>query len=475
MEQNRNKKLLKDIVLYGIGNLGGKVVTFVLALVYTFFIKPENMGYYNTAITTICLLLPFVNLQLRESVFRFLIDNHDEHHRNAVISHSYRLILGMMTVISLCFMAVSAFVTIRCGYYILGLLLTWALYEVQLQIVRGLGHTRFFVVYGLIAALLMVVFSAVFVIFLKWNIEGLFIANILARLLIILHIEIKFSIIRNSFTSRRREPEVTGMLLKFSGPLILVTTCMWMMGQSYIYFINYFYGYYEAGLFSTAFKFSVIIEMIAVVVFQAWQETSILQFHSKDRDRYYSSVLNAYLLLLTGIVITLSFVLKSLYGKIVEAEYTGGIVYLYVLCVAQIGYALQAFVGALFYAQKNTVQMLYITLVSSIAGLLSYYLLIRHAGLTGIAIAYGVTFFFLFICYLIWTRKTVKISFSVRTIVLSALVLTGGGIIFYQTEHVLWRILYWGICMIALYLAFPKKIVSDIKKIVSDIKKSVLK
>ncbi|MDR0574355.1 MAG: hypothetical protein LBG96_10060 [Tannerella sp.] len=466
MEQSRNKKLVKDIFIYGAGYLGAKFITFLIFPLYTFFIAPDHLGYYNTALMTIFLIMPFINLQLRDGVFRFLIDNKNENNRKAVINQSYRLIILTMGVASILFFIISALVPVRCGYYILGLLLTMSFYEVQIQIVRGLGHTKLFVGCGILSAFLIAVFSIVFIVCLKWNMEGIFIANILARLFIILYIEIRLSLVRNYFSLSVANAEITRMLLKYCWPLIMVVLFMWVTGNSYIYFINYYYGLYEAGRFSTVLKFAAIIELLSIVVFQAWQETSVLQLESKDRDSYYSSILNSYLLLLTGIVITLSFILKSFYGKLVDTEYESSIIYLYLLCVAQIGYALQGFISAIFFAKKNTIRLPYIAFVSSITGLLSYYLLIKQIGLMGIAVAYGIPFFFMFICYLILIRKTVKITFSAQTLIVSISALTGGGFIFYHTEQVLWRILYWGLCMAAIYFTFPKTILSGVKNFI---------
>lgn len=466
MEANRNKKFIKDILIYGVGNLGARLITFLIFPLSTFFILPDSLGYYNTALMTIFLIMPFVNLQLRDGVFRFLIDNKDENNRKAVINQSYRLIIRMMIIATLLFFLISAFVEIRCGYYILGLLLTMSFYEVQIQVVRGLGHTKLFVLCGILCAFLIALLSIVFVIVLKWNIEGLFIANILARAFILLFIEMKLSVVRNYFSPRSGDARISAMLLKYCSPLIMVVSFLWIIGNSYIYFINYYFGLYETGLFSAVFKFATIMELLSIVVFQAWQETSVLQLESKDRDKYYSSVLNSYLLLLTGLVITLSFVLKSLYGKLVDVQYESSIIYLYVLCVAQIGYALQAFISAIFHAKKNTVQMFYIALISSIVSLLLYYFLIKQAGLMGIAIAYGCSFFFMFACYLFAARKTVKIGFSVQTIVASVLILTGGGMIFYLTEQILWRAVYWVVCMVAIYFTLPKMILAGAKNFI---------
>ncbi len=47
MKNSRNKKFITDILIYGIGNLGSKMITFLLVPLYTYFIKPGEYGYYD--------------------------------------------------------------------------------------------------------------------------------------------------------------------------------------------------------------------------------------------------------------------------------------------------------------------------------------------------------------------------------------------------------------------------------------------
>lgn len=464
-QQGRNKKFIKDIFIYGVGNLGAKLITFLLVPLYTFYTKsPDNYGYYEIALASIFFIMPFINLQLRDGVFRFLIDNKDEAIRSAVVNQSYRMMFVMMTIASLLFLAIASFVEIRCGYYILALLLTMSFYEVQIQIVRGLGHTKLFVGCGLLSVFLIAAFSVVFVVFLKLDIEGIFLANILARLLVIVFIEIKLSIIRTYFSLHSTaNAQIGKALLKYCCPLILVVSLMWFIGNSYRYFITHNLGLYAYGVFAVAFKFAAIIEILATVVFQAWQETAVLQLKAKDRGAYYSSVLSAYLLILAGLVITLSFALKTFYPKLVDSEYGSSVIYLYVLCVAEIGYALQAFISAIFHAEKKTMKMFHIALASAVVSLILYFFFIRWFGLMGISIAFGLSFFFMFVCYLISIQKSVRIRFSAQSMITSILILIGGGWIFYNTEHSLWRVLYWIGCIAIIYPALPRTIVSEMK------------
>ena len=72
---NRGSKFLKDIGIYAIGNIGSKIITFMMVPLYTYFVHDtSDFGYYDVCLTVCFLRMPFVNLQLRDGAFRVLLD-----------------------------------------------------------------------------------------------------------------------------------------------------------------------------------------------------------------------------------------------------------------------------------------------------------------------------------------------------------------------------------------------------------------
>jgi O-antigen/teichoic acid export membrane protein len=456
MAEERNRKFVKDIFIYGLGNISAKLVTFAIFPLYTFFILPDNLGYFNLAFATVLLLTPLINLQLREGVFRFLIDNKDNYSRSQVIGQSFRLIAIATLISTALFVVISFFVNIRCGYYTFLLLLTMGFHEVYTQIVRGLGHTKLFVICGIVTSFMILIFSILFVVVLRWDIEGVFLTNILARLAVIGFIEIRFSIIRNHLTVKTDNKQLTKQLLKYCLPLIITSTSLWMIINSNNYFIKHFLGLEANGLFAVAFRFAVVIDTISSIIFQAWQETSVLQVEAKDRDKYYSSMINSYLLILTALVITLSFALKIFYPFIVESKYVSSINYVYLLGVAQIWFALMYFLMAIFQANKNTLKILYVTVPSAVVSLFINYFFITEKGLTGVAIAYCLSSFILFVSYYVSIRKTIKIKLEPLRMIVFVAILTLGGVVFYNTDNILYIMAFWLASMAGIYVILPK-------------------
>ena len=71
----RGKQFLKSVGIYAVGNIGSKLITFLMIPLYTFFVETSEFGYYDLCLTAVMLLTSFASLQLRDGAFRFLIDS----------------------------------------------------------------------------------------------------------------------------------------------------------------------------------------------------------------------------------------------------------------------------------------------------------------------------------------------------------------------------------------------------------------
>ena len=101
IQENRSKRFLKAIGLYAIGNLGSKLITFLMVPLYTYFVLPNDMGFYDVSLTLIIALIPIITLQMRDGAYRFLIDEFDETNRKRIISFVCKELL--ISTIIVCF------------------------------------------------------------------------------------------------------------------------------------------------------------------------------------------------------------------------------------------------------------------------------------------------------------------------------------------------------------------------------------
>ena len=48
---NKENRLVKNVILYTIGNLGSKVLVMLIVPIYTHYMNPEEIGYYDLIVT----------------------------------------------------------------------------------------------------------------------------------------------------------------------------------------------------------------------------------------------------------------------------------------------------------------------------------------------------------------------------------------------------------------------------------------
>ena len=91
--ETKSNSLLKNTLLYSIGNLASKGLSFILVFFTTFYLSREDVGVFDLFLTTISLLTPIVTLQLTDAVLRWLIENNQFENKARVLTTSSLILL----------------------------------------------------------------------------------------------------------------------------------------------------------------------------------------------------------------------------------------------------------------------------------------------------------------------------------------------------------------------------------------------
>ena len=398
MTVNRGSKFLKDIGIYAIGNIGSKIITFLMVPLYTYFIDPSDFGYYDLCLTVCFLLMPFVTLQLRDGAFRFLLDCDDSVQQKRIVSFVAHTLVTTLALAVLLALGISVFTHIRYLGYIVGLLIAMSLQEVYSQVFRGLGNNRAFVAVGILSALGIGVFSIIFVVKLKWGIKGILLANILARILALVIVELRVKLLTRNTRWHINTRKVGRDIIRYTLPLLPGSLCWWLTGSSDRWFISHFLSFGDNGVYAVAIRFTGIIYTLAMIFYQAWQETAILQYNSPDRNRFFSRMLNSYIFLLAMIFIGYVFMLKVCYGwRLVAVNYQESLNYIYPLGLSAVIFAIAAFFDMGYQCSKDTKRTLPAIVLSAVINVLLNFLLIKPLGVYGVITTQVITYLVLVI------------------------------------------------------------------------------
>lgn len=414
---SRVSKFIKDIGIYAIGNIGSKIITFMMVPMYTHYVEKSDFGYYDLCFTWCLLLMPFVTLQLRDGAFRFLLDCDNDTRRQRIVTFVSRTMISTSVLSCIITAALAMFTDIQYLGYALSMLLALSFQEVYSQVFRGLGNNRAFVTVGILSALGIGLFSIFFVVGLGWGIKGIFLANILARVLALMLVEARVKLITRNTSWSISSREVARDILRYTLPLLPGSLCWWLTGSSDRLFISHFLGLDVNGVYAVATRFTGIIYTLAIIFYQAWQETAILQYNSPDRNRFFSRMFNSYILVLGFILIGYAFLLKVNYGWLVALEYQQSLNYIYPLGLSAVVFAIAAFFDMGYQCAKDTKRTLPAIVLAAIVNLTFNFLLIKPLGVYGVISTQLITYLVLVTYRWFDMRRYFVLKFELRTLV----------------------------------------------------------
>ena len=390
---NRGSKFLKDIGIYAIGNIGSKIITIMMVPLYTYFVHDtSDFGYYDLCLKVCFLLLPFVTLQLRDGAFRFLLDCNDTTQRQRIVTFVSRALASTLVLAAFITLGIALLGKVQYLGYVLGLLVAMSLQEVYSQVFRGLGNNRAFVAVGILSALGIGVFSIVLVAGMGWGIKGIFVANIVARILALLIVEARVRLITRNTRWGLSSRQVGREIIRYTLPLLPGSLCWWLTGSSDSMFISHFLGYDVNGVYAIAIRYTGIISTLAIIFYQAWQETAILQYNSPDRNRFFSKMFNGYIFLLAAILVGYVFMLKVNYNWLTASAYRASLNYIYPLGVSAVIFAIAAFFDMGYQCAKDTKRTLPAIVLAAIVNVVLNFLLIRRLGVYGVITTQMITY-----------------------------------------------------------------------------------
>jgi O-antigen/teichoic acid export membrane protein len=389
---SRGKKFAKKTIIYSIGNFGSKVLTFLLVPYYTHYIATAEYGIYDILHTTISLLMPLVTLQTQEAIIAGMID--EEKDKSQIIKVTSLIVIGNCLVSLLLYFILSRFVTMQYGIYFILLLCIKSVFSITQQYARGFGKTKIYAVSGIVYTLLFLALNILQISVWHKGIVGLFVSEVVASgivsvaiLFLVPEIVISFKVAININEAKR--------IIKYSIPLIPNTICWWLINASDRYVIGFSLGNSANGIYAISYKFANVIQTITGLIYLAWQEISLEEYKSKDRDTFISTFFNSYMkLLLSGVLIAITMtriVIKSFFA----IEYHDSWKYTSWLYLGVVFTSLATFLNTCYLANGKTTEIFKGTFIAGITNLLVDIILIRYIGVFAASLSTLVSAFIL--------------------------------------------------------------------------------
>lgn len=405
--QQRNKYLLKNTVIFSIGNFGTKIISFFLVPLYTNILTTREYGTVDLIYTIGMVLVPLLTLNIGESIMRFALDKDadcDKIMNTGITILIFGAIIGLLILpIANLFESVSNY-----SIYIYLYTLTLAFSQIFLCYLRGKEFLLKYSIGNIIQSLTIAIFNIIFLIGMKKGIEGYLMAYILANVCTGLYgfWAGKVNLVIKKYSI---DIELSKNMIKYSVVLIPNSFMWWIMNSSDRMMVSAMISVTANGVYAVAYKIPTLLSTITTIFNQAWSYSAIREDESEDKEEYNNRVYENLVTIVIVVATGLLMIMKPFLSVYVGKEYYTAWHYVPYLIVGFVFMTLGSFIATSYTVHKDSMGFLISGTVGAIINLILNFILIPMMGVSGAAFATCISYFGVFVYRIKDTQKYIKL------------------------------------------------------------------
>lgn len=405
--QKRNKYLLKNTVIFSIGNFGTKIISFFLVPLYTNILTTREYGTVDLIYTIGMVLVPLLTLNIGESIMRFALDKDadcDKIMSTGITILIFGAIIGLLILpIANLFENVSNY-----SIYIYLYTLTLAFSQIFLCYLRGKEFLLKYSIGNIIQSLTIAIFNIIFLIGMKKGIEGYLMAYILANVCTGLYgfWAGKVNLVIKKYSI---DIELSKNMIKYSVVLIPNSFMWWIMNSSDRMMVSAMISVTANGVYAVAYKIPTLLSTITTIFNQAWSYSAIREDESEDKEEYNNRVYENLVTIVIVVATGLLMIMKPFLSVYVGKEYYAAWHYVPYLIVGFVFMTLGSFIATSYTVHKDSMGFLISGTVGAIINLILNFILIPMMGVSGAAFATCISYFGVFVYRIKDTQKYIKL------------------------------------------------------------------
>ena len=159
---NKYKKLVSNSFLFAIGNLGSKMINFILLPLYTYTLTTQQYGTADLIQTTVSLFLPVISLNIFDGVLRFVMDR-NENPKKVLNVGSFITLISSVICLILAF--IGHLLGIRYSFYVVGILIVNSIQSLFSQYLKGIGKVKLFALNGILTSIFTATLNVILLVF----------------------------------------------------------------------------------------------------------------------------------------------------------------------------------------------------------------------------------------------------------------------------------------------------------------------
>ncbi len=390
------KRLTTHSAIYGLSDVLGRSMAYLLVPVYTHVMPVEEFGFYGLVYTFIALTNVVFLYGMDSAFLRYYVLNDGQ--KRETLSTGYLAMLftstGLAVVIVLFAARIAPFISVTTSLtsyiQLAGAVLALdALNAIPFARLRGEGRATLFASLKLMKVLIELGGNCYLVVVLDMGLQGILISNIAGSgivLLILTGITLKHV----SFSWSR---STMGKLLKFGLPYVPAGACIIIIETIDRLMLERMAGTEILGIYHAARKLGVGMLIFVTMFRQAWQPFFLETSKEENPRPLFARVMTYFLAIAGGVFLLLSFLIDDLVRlsvggyTLIEASYWEGIGVVPILLAAYVLYGIYVNLTVGVYLEKKTVLLPFITATSALVCILVNLWLIPVLSMYGAATA----------------------------------------------------------------------------------------
>lgn len=446
------KYLFQNIIAFLCGNMGTKLISFFLVPLYTNILAPAEYGEIDLILSIAGVLSPFIACGIHEGVMRFSLDKDAD--RPLVLSIGLRIFLiSSFIFIGICY--IFRFVPIVSDNTVF-LYLYCTLNEMMtifLCYIRGCDNIKLYSFLGFLSALFTALLNILFLVFWDLGLDGykasMLISPVMTSVVVVL-----IGHVFKGFSLARWNKGIAQQMMKYSLILIPNAILWWCINASDRFFISYFCGTAENGIYAVAYKIPTLLNTVASIFMQSWQMSAIKEHEGGEKTDFYDQVYRLLTFFMGAATLFLILINKPVLDIYVGQEYTNAWRYSPPLMIAFFMGALGTFWGSFYIAAKSMRTYLNSAICGAMVNIVLNIILIIEMGTIGAAIATMVSYIVVMIIRMAGKQKEVGVKAANRQMISTAICLGIALISAYLFDIWMYGI---GILNIMVYLVLNRK------------------
>lgn len=429
---SREKSLIKNTVILGIGYVIPGLVSFLTLPIYTAMLTKAEYGTYDLITILVSLLLPIASLQIKMAAFRFVLESRGNEEKIkkyiSTICIFAVIIIGICLVITSAVLpGISAINRVLIGLYLFQEMIV----DLLKQLARGLGVLKKYVMAISINSVLTLIFAAVLLSGLDKGLPGLLLALNIALLFANIYL-IGALKIPQRVSYRYFSKKCLKEMLAYSVPMIPNAISLWVVKLSDRVIVTWFLGLEMNAIYAVANKIPYLLSEVTGVFNLAWQENASLAIEDEDAEEYYSNMSQTIIEVLIGGMAVLIAGTPILFKIFINESYGDAYNQIPILCWGIFFASLSNCCGSIYIALKKTKIIGVTSVAGAIINLLVNVALIGKIGLYAASLSTAVSYVVIYSFRVLQLKKYVNIKYNWKKNTVSFLMLFVINIIYYK-------------------------------------------